>query len=109
MSEIVNVTITAPSATFLVRLTRELVEAGLAASGNVTEQVQSIYAWQGEVHDANEAVVSLRSQARHVPEIIRVTQAQHPYEVPHVVAMPIVAANPSYQQWVVEATGGAEE
>lgn len=106
MSDIVNVTITAPSAELLVQLTRHLVESGLAASGNIVEDARSVYRWEDEVHEANEAVVSLRTQARHVEAIVEATKERHPYEVPHVVATPITGANPDYEQWTIEATGG---
>ena len=109
MTSIVNVTITAPSADLLVDLTRHLVEAGLVSSGNITTNARSIYRWNGAVHEADEAIASVRTQLRHVPAIVAATQERHPYEVPHVVAIPIVDANPDYERWIIESTGGAGE
>ena len=108
MSEIVNVTITAPSAELLVQLTRHLVESGLAASGNIIDQARSVYRWDGEVCEADEAVASLRTQARHLAAIVEATKERHPYEVPHVIAMPIAEANPDYERWVIDSTRGPE-
>lgn len=109
MSEIVNVTITAPDAELLVQLTRHLIESGLAASGNVIDGARSVYRWQGEVCEADEAVASLRTLAQHVDAIVEATKERHPYEVPHVVAMPIVGANHDYERWVIDSTGGPAE
>ncbi|MEM9652496.1 MAG: divalent-cation tolerance protein CutA [Actinomycetota bacterium] len=109
MSEIVNVTITAPSADFLVQLTRHLVESGLAASGNIIDGARSVYRWDGEVCETDEAVASLRTQARHVDAIVAATRERHPYAVPHVAATPIVGANPEYERWVLESTAGVGE
>ena len=71
-----HVTITAPSAELLVQLTRHLVESGLAASGNIVEGARSVYRWEDEVHEANEAVASLRTQARHVEAIVETLRAE---------------------------------
>ncbi|MFV0522976.1 MAG: divalent-cation tolerance protein CutA [Acidimicrobiales bacterium] len=109
MTGIVNVTITAPDVETLTGLTRELVETGLAASGNITEHVRSVYRWEGEVHEANEAVVSLRTQARHVAAIVELTKQRHPYVTPHVVAVPIVGGNPDYENWVIDSTRGHDQ
>ena len=109
MTEIVNVTITGPTADLLVELTRHLVETGLAASGNIIDGARSVYRWDSEVHEAGEAVASLRTQLRHVEAIVEASRERHPYEVPHVVAMPIIDANPDYARWVIESTGGAGE
>lgn len=109
MTEIVNVTITAPSAELLVQLTRHLVESGLAASGNVIDHARSVYRWDGEICEADEAIASLRTQARHVAAIVVATKERHPYEVPHVVALPVSGANPDYERWVVNSTGGPSE
>jgi len=109
MSEIVNVTITAPNAELLVQLTRQLVESGLAASGNVIDGARSVYQWDGEVREADEAVASLRTLARHVDAIVEATKEHHPYEVPHVIALPIVGANPDYERWIIDSTEGSAE
>ena len=68
-----------------------------------------MYRWDGEVCEADEAVASLRTQARHLDAIIDAVKQRHPYEVPHVIAMPIVGANPAYQRWIINSTSGSTE
>lgn len=106
MSGIVNVTITVPDTELAEQLARDLVESRLAASCNISDGVRSIYRWQGAIHTAPEAVISLRTQHKHIAAIVEATKVRHPYETPHIVAVPIVGANPDYEKWVVEATSG---
>lgn len=105
MDEIVDVTITAGSADWLAEFVRGLVSDRLAACGNIaTTPVRSIYRWEGDVEDDTEALVVLHTRRSLVPEIVERTNAEHPYDVPQVLAIPVVAANPAYHQWVLDET-----
>ena len=104
MDAIVRVTITAPDADWLAVFTRTLLDDRLAASGNITTEVRSIYRWQGKIEDAAEAMVTLSTRREHVPEIIKRTLAEHPYETPHVLVLPVLDANAAYWQWVIDET-----
>lgn len=103
-----EVIITAPDAEWLATFTRTLVDRRLAASGHNIASIRSIYRWQGQVYDRTEARVALHTRRSLVPAIHRLTQEQHPYEVPCVVATPIVDGNPVYLRWIAEETDPAE-
>lgn len=103
MTELVSINITGP-ADFLAEHTRALVEAKLAACGNIIPSVRSIYAWEGSVEDDAEALLTLHTQRVHVSEIIERTNAAHPYDTVQILAVPIVDADPAYGAWVVEET-----
>lgn len=99
-----QVTITAPDEDWLVSFGRTLVEQRLCASVHTQANVRTSYRWQGQVHDAVEAKATLHTRASLVPLIVgRVTEG-HPYEVPHVQAVPITDGNPAYLQWIVDQT-----
>jgi periplasmic divalent cation tolerance protein len=103
--DICDVTITADDADWLAGFVRSLVEDRLAACGNVaTAPVRSIYRWQGTIEDAREAQVVLHTRRSLVPEIVQRTDREHPDDVPQVLAVPVVAANPAYHRWVVAET-----
>lgn len=104
MDEICEVVITAPDAEWLATFTAELVRDRLAACGHVIGPIRSIYRWQGTIHDETEARVALHTVRRHVPAIVERTDRQHPYDVPCVIATPIVDGNPLYGNWVRENT-----
>ena len=101
--DICEVIITAPDEHWLVTFTSQLVDDRLAACGHHTE-IRSIYTWSGSVHDTSETRVSLHTRTSLVQAIIDATNAAHPYQVPCVIAVPIIAANPSYKAWVLDST-----
>lgn len=104
MTRIVDVSITGPDPDWLAEHVRQLVDDGLAASGNVIPSIRSIYRWQGATHDGTEAYAIIHTRAEHVPAIIERTNAGHPYETVHILATEIVDADPDYRQWVIDET-----
>jgi periplasmic divalent cation tolerance protein len=103
-SDVVEVVITADSASFLAGFTRRLVEDRLAACGQQIEAIRSIYRWDGSIHDDPEARVALHTRASLVDEIIARANAEHPYDVPCVLVFPVLSGNPAYLQWVLTET-----
>ena len=105
-ADICEVVITAADADWLARFTRRLVEDRLAACGHQIAAVRSIYRWDGAVQDDAEARVALHTRTALVEAIVARADAEHPYDVPCVIALPVVAANPAYAEWVVAETSG---
>jgi periplasmic divalent cation tolerance protein len=106
LTPIVDVSISGPGADWLAGHTRNLVEARLAACGNIIPTVRSIYRWEGAVEDDTEAVVILHTRVEHVPAIIDATNEAHPYDTVQVLATAVVAADPAYHRWVLDETAG---
>jgi periplasmic divalent cation tolerance protein len=104
LEPICEAVVTGPDAEQLAALTRTLVEERLAACGHHLAAIRSIYRWQGEVHDDPEARVGLHTRTSLVPELTRRVESLHPYELPCVIALPVVAASPAYHQWVIAET-----
>jgi periplasmic divalent cation tolerance protein len=98
--DICEVVITAADADWLAGFTRRLVEDRLAACGHQTPAIRSIYRWDGEVQDDPEARVALHTRLSLVDRIVERANAEHPYEVPCVIALPVIAGNPAYLDWV---------
>jgi periplasmic divalent cation tolerance protein len=107
MTEICEVVITADNADWLAAFTRRLVEDRLAACGQQVTSIRSIYRWEGEVHDEPEARVALHTRLELVPRIVARADDEHPYDVPCVIAWPVVAANPAYENWVLAQTSSS--
>lgn len=99
-----EVVITAPDPEWLASFTRRLVEERLCASGHVITQVRSLYRWQGQIYDRSEGRVALHTRVSRLSDIIRLTNSEHPYEVPCVVATPIAGGNPQYIEWILAET-----
>ena len=104
MTGVVEVVITAADAEWLAAFTRRLVTDRLAACGQQVAAIRSIYRWDGEIHDDPEARVALHTRASLVDRIVERANAEHPYDVPCVLALPVAAGNPAYLEWVLKET-----
>lgn len=79
---------------------RYLVESRLAACVNILDQMNAMYIWQGEFQDDQEAVMIAKTTQDKVPELIEAVKARHSYEVPCIVALPIVDGSPDFLKWI---------
>jgi periplasmic divalent cation tolerance protein len=102
--ELVEVVVTAEDGEWLAGWTRALVEDRLAACGHVQPGVRAVYRWDGAVHDDRQARVGLHTRASLVPAIVERARADHPDEVPCVIALPLTGGHPDYLAWVVAET-----
>jgi periplasmic divalent cation tolerance protein len=106
--EFCEVVVTADDADWLAGFTRTLVEERLAACGHVSP-IRSVYRWDGAVHDGPEARVGLHTRRSLVPAIVARTGELHPYDVPCVIALPLVGGSPDYLRWLAAETRGPGE
>jgi periplasmic divalent cation tolerance protein len=98
-----------PDVDVAARIARELVEARLAACVTQLAVAQSIYRWQGRVEQATEYPLIIKTTAARHADVIAFLRAAHPYELPEIVALPVVAGLPDYLMWVASESreGGA--
>ena len=104
---ICEVVITAAGADWLADFTRALVTDRLAACGHTIEAIRSLYRWDGEIQDDREARVNLHTRLDLVDAIVERANRDHPYDVPCVIALPVLAGNPDYIAWVLAETVNA--
>lgn len=83
-----------------------LVEERLAACVNVLPEMDSIYRWQGRVDTARERQVFIKTTRAQLEAIKLRIQVLHPYEVPELLALPVVGGGEAYLTWLAESTGG---
>ena len=107
--DICEVIITADNAEWLADFTRKLVADRLAACGQHISAIRSIYRWNGAIQDEQEARVALHTRVELVSAIVDRANRDHSYDVPCVIALPIITANPAYADWVVAETTAITE
>jgi periplasmic divalent cation tolerance protein len=81
-----------------------LVEERLAACVNLIAPLTSIYRWRGAVERAREVLLVIKTRRTLVPRIAARVRALHSYEVPEVIALPVVAGARSYLAWLLGET-----
>jgi periplasmic divalent cation tolerance protein len=94
------VLVTVPGTEVAEALVRTLVDERLAACGNIVPGIVSIYRWEGAVQRDQEVLILLKTGADRIPELLRRVPELHPYEVPEVVALPVLAGHGPYISWV---------
>jgi periplasmic divalent cation tolerance protein len=82
---------------------RKLVEARVAACINVSS-VSSIYWWKGKIEEDEEELLIVKTTAGKVEELVKKVRQIHPYEVPEIIILPVVACLAPYCQWVRSET-----
>jgi len=82
------------------RIARALVERRLAACVNVVPGVVSVYRWKGEVCRDQELLLVIKTRRERLDALREALVGLHPYDVPELVALPIVAGHEPYLAWV---------
>ena len=77
-----------------------LVTEGHAAAVNVLPQGKSTYIWRGKLQTVDEHLVIIKAKTAKYSAIQQRIKALHPYELPAIVAVPIVAGLPEYLEWL---------
>ena len=103
--QFVLVMISAPDEKTAREIANVLLEKKLAACVNLVPSVSSLYIWGGSVNDDDEVIMVVKSRAdlfegQLVPEVLKI----HPYDVPEIIALPILFGSRSYMEWIEEVT-----
>lgn len=101
MEKIFLVYMTVGNKTEALSIGNELVTQGLAACVNIFDQMHSIYRWEGELHYDKEVVMIAKTTESRLLELVEIVKANHSYECPCIVSMPITGGNPAFLEWVV--------
>jgi periplasmic divalent cation tolerance protein len=88
------------------RIAAALVQRRLAACVQVTGPITSTYRWQGKTETSQEWQCQAKSRLDLYEAIEQAIRSLHPYEVPEILAMPIIAGSADYLAWLEEGIGG---
>jgi len=82
------------------RIARELVELRLAACVQIAGPITSIYHWQGKIETGEEWQCLAKTRSDLFARVEEAIRRIHPYEVPEILAIPVVAGSASYLTWL---------
>lgn len=100
MNEYIQVLISIDSQDGAKVLQRLLVEHRAAACVQVWGPILSKYWWEGEIEEAQEWLCLAKTQAHLYEKVESLVKENHPYETPEIIAIPILAGNNGYLEWV---------
>lgn len=103
MEEIV-VMVTVGSEGEAISLSRMLVKNGLAACVNIIPGVRSIFQWDGQIAEEQEFLLLAKTVRQAYDQLVSMVKANHSYQVPEIIALPIQLGSEEYLAWIRDAT-----
>lgn len=98
-----------PDLAIAEKLAHALIECRAAACVNVLPACRSIYRWDGAVETAAEIPLLIKTTRAAYPLIEEIVRAQHPYDLPELIAIPITCGLPAYLGWLATETEKHDE
>ena len=97
------VLVTAPDLKTGRKLTRAALAARLIACANLVPRIESHYWWQGKIESGGEVLLILKTTTARLAALERLMLAQHPYDTPEFIVLPISRGNRRYLAWVQDS------
>lgn len=88
------------------RIAEVLLARRLAGCVQILGPMRSLYWWQGKIQRDEEYLCLIKTRKDLYEEVERTIKELHPYDVPEIIALPILKGNPAYLQWLSEETQG---
>ncbi|MCM8780808.1 MAG: divalent-cation tolerance protein CutA [Candidatus Omnitrophica bacterium] len=85
------------------RIAQAVVEHKLAPCANIIDNCESIFWWRKKIEKTEETILLLKSKKSNFNNIVRLVKSLHSYEVPEIIALPIVDGNADYLRWIDES------
>ena len=82
------------------RIADVLLKERKAACVNIVPAVSSLFWWQDKVEKAEESLLMVKSRASVLNQIVKLVKQHHSYDVPEIIALPIIGGNPDYLEWI---------
>ena len=82
------------------KIAKLLVNGKKAACVNIVPRVDSLFWWKGKLDSARESLLLVKTKASLFPEIVELVKRTHSYEVPEILALPIIAGSEDYLKWL---------
>jgi periplasmic divalent cation tolerance protein len=100
------VLVTAPDLRTARRLAQAALKARLIACANLVPGIESHYWWQGRRERGKEVLLLLKTTRARLDRLEKLILAEHPYDTPEFVVLPLDAGNRRYLDWVARSCAG---
>lgn len=105
MNDILLVFTNLPDVSSAEKLAHELIAARAAACVNQLAPCSSTYRWKGNIETTTEVPLLIKTTRTAYPRLEKLIREAHPYELPEIIAVPVIAGLPAYLGWVNDETG----
>jgi len=87
------------------QISNVLLNQRKAVCVNIVPNVSSLFWWQDKIESANENLLIVKTKASLLDEVVRLVIENHSYEIPEVIALPIIGGNQDYLKWIDKEAG----
>jgi len=85
------------------KIARKLLNDKLIACANVVKGIRSLFWWQKKIDAANEVLLVLKAKKSNFKKILKTATLHHSYDVPEIIALPIVDGSRDYLKWIEDS------
>ncbi|XP_019058875.1 PREDICTED: protein CutA, chloroplastic-like [Tarenaya hassleriana] len=96
--------VTVPNREAGKKLANSLVQEKLAACVNIVPGIESVYQWEGNIQSDAEELLIIKTRQSLLDALKEHVKANHEYDVPEVIALPITGGSPQYLEWLKNST-----
>lgn len=82
------------------RLTNILSEKNLSACTQIIGPIKSVYKWKGKLETSKEWLCLIKTKSSRYKSIEKAIKEIHPYELPEIIATPIIKGSQEYLGWI---------
>ncbi len=86
-------------------ISRVLLKQRKAACANIIPGGNSLFWWQEKIDSARESLLVIKTRSALLDEVIQLVKEIHSYDVPEIIALPIIGGNRDYLEWIDNETG----
>ena len=102
-SRYIVILITSDSVEEADHIARVLLEEKKVACVNIVRGIDSYFWWEEKIDTARENLLIAKTKSSLLPEILEVVRKVHSYDVPEVIALPIIGGNQDYLDWIEQS------
>jgi periplasmic divalent cation tolerance protein len=84
------------------RIADVLLKHRRAACVNIVPTVSSWFWWEGKIESDRECLLIVKTKASALEELVSLVREVHSYDVPEIIALPILGGNPDYLDWIAK-------
>jgi periplasmic divalent cation tolerance protein len=104
MESFLLVMTTCASKTDAEELAEKLLKVRLIACANIIPGIHSMFHWKGKIDRAEEVILQVKCRKRYFKDLVEWIQTHHTYEIPEILALPVVDGSKEYLEWMEEET-----
>lgn len=87
-----------------LEISEYLIENKLAACVNIIPGIVSVYKWEGKIVEGQEFLMIIKTKQRLFKKVEKAICERHEYQLPEIVATPIIKGNKDYLKWLKSET-----